>query len=266
MRDNSVSNEIEQLVAKYLSFWGETDIDGLISMYDNEMKYHDMPSGEVVDYQDIKQFLTDTFAYKADEQLKLKESLILEGDTAFIYWTRSFVATDTGRKVTINGVELIVFRDGYIRSIHEFYDFRDSGSEPSLIPGKGSHLEKMAKLGLTDGMMQQLSSELSHYFDSKKPYLQSELTLATVSEHLGYTRNQISFVINHVLDRTFYDLVNARRVDHVMDKMATSGLELSILELGFNAGFNSVSGFYNAFRKQTDMTPAQYKKSLKKQA
>ena len=120
----------------------------------------------------------------------------------------------------------------------------------------------MTKLGLTDNMMQQLASELTDYLDHNKPYLLPELTLATVSEHLGYTRNQISFVINHVLSRTFYDLVNTRRVDHVIEKMSSNDQNLSILELGFDAGFNSVSGFYNAFKKQTGKTPAQYMRSL----
>lgn len=257
-----MTDTIEHLVARYLEFWGQADIDGLISMYDPAMQYHDMPSGEVIDYVDLKQFLSDTFAHKTDQRLKLKESVFLEGNSAFIYWTRSFVANDTTQKVTMNGVELIVFRGGNICSIHEFYDFRDTRLEPISSPEKGTHLEKMTKLGLTDNMMQQLSSELTHYLDQNKPYLLPELTLATVSEHLGYTRNQISFVINHVLSRTFYDLVNTRRVDHVIGKMSSNDQNLSILELGFDAGFNSVSGFYNAFKKQTGKTPAQYMRSL----
>ena len=257
-----MGDNIEKLVSKYLGFWDQADIDGLMSMYDPAMQYHDMPSGDVIDYADLKQFLVDTFAHKTDQNLKLKESVFLEGNSAFIYWTRSFVAEDTGRKVKINGVELIVFREGQICSIHEFYDFRDSGLEPLSPPEKGTHQEKMTKLGLTEEMVKQLASELVDYFNQEKPYLQPDLTLATVSKHLGYTRNQISFVINHVLYRTFYDFVNARRIEHVIRKMSANDQKLSILELGFDAGFTSVSGFYNAFKKQTDMTPAQYKKSL----
>lgn len=256
-------DNIEALVAQYLAFWDHVDIDGLMSMYDQTTQYHDMPSGEVIDYPELKQFLTDTFADKADQHLKLKESVFLEGNSAFIYWTRSFVTTDTGRNVTINGVELIVFRDGKINSIHEFYDFQGTGSEPISPPSGGTLIEKMTKLGLTDEMMKQLTDELVDYLDRDKPYLLPELTLSTVSEHLGYTRNQVSFVINQVLDRTFYDLVNTKRIDHVISKMTDGDQNLSILELGFDAGFNSVSGFYNAFKKQTGMTPAQYQRSLK---
>ena len=131
------------------------------------------------------------------------------------------------------------------------------------LPSKDGQQEKMAKLGLNEGMLQQMTGELSTYLDNDRPFLEPDLTLATVSEHLGYTRNQISFVINHVLDRTFYDLINGHRIDHAIQKMTELKQNTSILELGFDAGFNSVSGFYNAFRKQTDMTPAQYLRKLK---
>lgn len=258
-----VPDTIEQLVKQYLSFWGRADIDGLLSMYDISMQYHDMPSGEVIDYHNLKQFLKDTFASKADVQLKLKESVFLEGNSAFIHWTNNFIATATGRQVTLNGVELIIFHAGKIKSIHEFYDFKNTGTDPISTPDKGTIPEKMSKLGLTDEMMQVLSGELSDYLDREKAYLQPELTLATVSKNLGYTRNQISFVINHLLDRTFYDMINTRRIDHAIKKMSAQEPDLSILEIGFDSGFNSVSGFYNAFKKHTNMTPAQYKRSVR---
>ncbi len=66
-----------------------------------------------------------------------------------------------------------------------------------------------------------------------------------------------------MLDKTFYDLVNGMRINHVIEKMSSPDSRLSLLELGFDAGFNSVSGFYNAFKKQTGMTPAQFKRGLK---
>ena len=38
---------IENLVNRYLQYWQQSDIDGLMSMYDEEIAYHDMPSGLV---------------------------------------------------------------------------------------------------------------------------------------------------------------------------------------------------------------------------
>lgn len=257
------AQNIEKLVEQYLTYWNQSDIDGLVSMYAGNMQYHDLPSGEVVDYVDLHQFLRDTFALQEDQQLKLNQSSFIEGNSAFIYWTHSFISVDTGRNAKVNGVELIVFKDGLINSIHEFYEFQTTGSVYMPLSGNDAHREKMAKLGLNEDISKQLAKELLNYLDRDKPYLEPDLTLATVSEHLGYTRNQISFVINHVLNKTFYDLINGYRIDHAIEKMSRAEQNISILELGFDAGFNSVSGFYNAFKKQTDKTPAQYLRHLK---
>lgn len=257
------AQNIEDLVARYLSYWDKSDIDGLMSMYAKSMKYHDMPSGEIIEYADLYQFLTDTFSLVQDHRIKLNQTTVIEASSAFVHWTQNFVSIDTGRKVQVNGVELILFRDGLINCIHEFYEYQTVGSLLMPLSATGSEAEKMTKLGLSTEMTRQIVLELSNYMEKDRPYLEPDLTLATVATHLGYTRNQISFVINHVLDKTFYDLINGHRIDHAISKMSSTQKNLSILELGFDAGFNSVSGFYNAFRKQTDKTPAQYLRSLK---
>lgn len=252
---------IEQLVSLYLSYWAQSDIDGLMSMYDEDMSYHDMPSGDVIKYAELKQFLTNTFTEETNQQIKLKDSVFVEGDSAFIYWLQSFTTAQTGKNVKVNGVELIVFRHGKIISIHEFYDYQGSALEEISNSMEGTHSEKMTKLGLDNELMQKIAEETSHYFDEQKPYLEPDLNLTIVSKKLGYTRNQISYVINHVLERTFYDLVNGRRIEYVMQQMSTTRPNPSILEMAINAGFNSVSGFYSAFKKHSGMTPAQYQRT-----
>ncbi|MBT5074347.1 MAG: helix-turn-helix domain-containing protein [Kordiimonadaceae bacterium] len=255
---------IPKLVEKYLSYWVETDIEGLMSMYADDVKYHDMPSWEILENDELHQFILDTFALQQNYRIKLNQSTVIEGNSAFLYWTQSFVSADTGRKVEVKGVELIVFSDGLIKSVHEFYEYQTTGSVLMTSPGRENYLEKMTKLGLTKEMMQKISAELSGYLVNKRPYLIPDLTLANVADKLGYTRNQVSFVINHVLDKTFYDLINSHRIDHAIDKMSSPENNFSILELGYDAGFNSVSGFYNAFKKQTEKTPAQYLRHLKR--
>ncbi|MDG1708462.1 MAG: helix-turn-helix domain-containing protein [Emcibacteraceae bacterium] len=261
---NNKYNKIDQLAEKYLTYWSKTDIDGLMSMYSKRMKYYDMPSGELVEYGDLREYIKDTFDLFQNYSLKLNQSIVIEGNSAFIYWTQSFVSADTGRNVKVNGVELIVFDGDLIKSIHEFYEFQTTGSVLMPSPGTDSYIEKMTKLGLTKEMMDNISDELSKYIKNDRPYLEPDLTLLTVADHLGYTRNQISFVINHSLGTSFYDLINGHRIDHAVMKMKAPDNNLSILELGFDAGFNSVSGFYNAFKKQTEKTPAQFLRHLKK--
>lgn len=260
MPDNKV---IEELVDRYLDYWRNSDIDGLISMYHPQMSYYDMPSGDVANYGDVRQFLTNSFAAEKNQQLKLNDPVYIEGNSAFIYWLQSFSTAESDKKARVNGVELIVFREQKIISIHEFYDYQVAAKDEVSSPGEGTHQEKLTKLGLDDTQMQTIASEITTYFEQEQPYLEPSLNLHSVSEKLGYTRNQVSYVINHVLGRTFYDLVNGQRVDYVMQQMSLGKSSHSILEIAINAGFNSVSGFYSAFKKNTGMTPAQYQRSLK---
>ncbi len=254
-------DHIEQLVSRYLGYWNQADIDGLMYMFDSEMSYHDIPSSDVIKYSDLRQFLSNSFTIETNQHIKLQDSIFIEGNSAFIHWVQSFFIAKTDKQVKVNGVELIVFHDDKIRSIREFYQYQIDGMEESSSATDGTHAEKMAKVGLDNDLIQKIAEEINQYFDEQSPYLEPDLNLTTVSQKLGYTRNQISYVINHVLERTFYDLINGRRIEYVMQQMAISETNPSILEMAINAGFNSVSGFYSAFKKHSGMTPAQYQRS-----
>jgi AraC-like DNA-binding protein/ketosteroid isomerase-like protein len=253
---------IENLVNRYQQFWQQSDIDGLMSMYDEDISYHDMPSGDVMRYQDMRNFLTHSFAAEQNQSLKLKDSPCIEGNSAFIHWEQSFSIRGTERRVNVNGVEFIVFRHRKIVNIHEFYDFQVSALDEVPTPEVGSHSEKMTKLGLDEELVQKIAKEIQYYFDDQKSFLEHEISLTGVSEKLGYTRNQVSYVINQELGKTFYDLVNSRRIDYVTQQLHATKPDVSILELSINAGFKSVSGFYTAFKKHTSMTPVQYQRTL----
>ncbi len=253
--------DINELVTRYLAYWENADIDGLVSMYDNSLQYRDLPSGDVIHYQDIKKYLTNTFGIDPNQHLKLQGSAFIEGNSAFIHWMEYFTPIDSGKQVKINGVELIVFHEGKITSIHDFYDYQRTNRDDESDIVDGSHIDKMTKLGLDESQLQLIATEITDYFEQKTPYLEPELNLTMVSEILGYTRNQMSYVINHVLEQTFYELVNTRRIEYVLQQMAVADSKQTILDMAINAGFNSVSGFYSAFKKHTGMTPAKYRRS-----
>ena len=65
------TQNIETLVDQYIGYWSNADIDGLMSMYSTEMKYHDIPSGEIIDYRELHQFIVDTFARLQNYRIKL---------------------------------------------------------------------------------------------------------------------------------------------------------------------------------------------------
>jgi AraC-like DNA-binding protein len=255
-------SEILPLISAYMDHWRSANIPALLSMYSSDIRYHDMSTGEMVEYGDLEPFLRDTFASESQSTLEFRGLVHLEGNTAFIHWTQQLNALDTNKAVDVSGVELIVFQHGKIVSVHEFYDFREIGRESETKDAGSSQLDQMSKMGFDAEKAASIASEIGAYFARHKPYLQSDLNLLYVSERLGYTRNQISYIINHVVGCSFYDFVNKHRIDHVIEHMSGADNNASIIELAIDAGFNSISGFYKAFKKQTGKTPTALRKSM----
>ena len=260
------TNELTCLVTQYLAFWEKADIAGLISMYAEDIEYHDMTSGTIVHRADIEPFLRETFARETGPGIEINDVIYPKEGSALVHWTQHLQLQNSMENVQVGGVELMVFEAGKIVSIHEFYDYR--GIEPvgAEAPGGDESHDQLSKLGLTEGDLQKIAAAIVEYFKAEKPYLDPKLNLAAISSALGFTRNQISYVINHEIGSSFYDFVNRHRVDHSISQMAEAGRQFSVVKVAVESGFNTISGFYNAFKKQTGMTPSVYRKAAAKKA
>ena len=105
--------------------------------------------------------------------------------------------------------------------------------------------------------------DLEHYMLKHKPYLDSKITLPSLSAQLGISSNYLSQVINQHLDQNFFDFINSRRVQQAKTYLSDAKQDKpNMLRIGFDSGFNSKSVFYSAFKKHTGMTPSQYRKSV----
>ena len=93
-------------------------------------------------------------------------------------------------------------------------------------------------------------------------YRSPELTLPDLAETLGYSKNELSRIINYGGKVNFHDFVNKLRVEDVQRRLRTdTGDPPNILQMAFDAGFNSKSAFHASFKKWTGMSPSRYKQS-----
>ena len=125
-----------------------------------------------------------------------------------------------------------------------------------VIPPK----EKYGRSTLTNTEKEDILVHLLGYLDNKeKPYLNPKITLHEVSVLLDISPNNLSQVINEKTGLNFNDYINSFRVKEA--KLILSSPEyqkLTIDAIAKNAGFNSRTPFYNAFKKHTGMTPKEY--------
>ncbi len=105
--------------------------------------------------------------------------------------------------------------------------------------------------------------ELMKIMQDEELYLDCELTLPDLAERTGLTPHQVSQVINGHRNQNFFSFVNNYRIQLAKKLMTDPDTSnMPIVELAVEVGFKSKSSFYEAFKKTTQMTPTQYKKSL----
>jgi AraC-like DNA-binding protein len=123
------------------------------------------------------------------------------------------------------------------------------------------HREKYQRSPLTREKKEQYLRRLLAYMESKKPYLDPSLTILNLSKKLSISSRYLSQVINEILGVNFFDFVNQYRVDEAKRLITDSSVNFrNILDILFDSGFNSKSAFNRVFKRQTGMTPTQFKR------
>jgi hypothetical protein len=74
----------------------------------------------------------------------------------------------------------------------------------------------VSRLGLSPRQFSFMAEDLQQYFQRQQPYLDPELDLQRVAKECGYSRNQISYLLNQVLGQSFYRYVNQARLQHLL--------------------------------------------------
>lgn len=131
----------------------------------------------------------------------------------------------------------------------------------------GKRAPYLAEETLADAMPQPVVSDslaslagvLSDYMQSRRPYLDAELSLRSLADQLQLSPVLLSQVVNQGFGKNFNDFINAYRVNAVKERLARGAdKHLSLLGIAYECGFNSKATFNRAFKKQTGLTPGEF--------
>ncbi len=110
---------------------------------------------------------------------------------------------------------------------------------------------------------QQSKQLLVQVIEQQKVYLDEDLTLNKLAQQIPITDKKLSMLLNRYMNTTFYDFINKYRLQSVKEKLASKDFEhLTLLGIAYESGFKSKTSFNRIFKKETGLSPSEYKKSL----
>ena len=112
---------------------------------------------------------------------------------------------------------------------------------------------KLTKSEADSGAMEKLTRYVSENY--KKP-----LTLTMLAQELGYDYYYFSKLFNTIFKIGFNEYLNNCRCIEASALLKKS--ELSVTEIAYESGFQSIRSFNNAFKKFALITPSEFRKVL----
>lgn len=145
----------------------------------------------------------------------------------------------------------------------EFYQpDKQEKEEIDTIITETSNPEVPQKKLISDTHLEVMKSILIQVMEDKKPFLDPELSLFKLAAQLDISSHILSYIINKGFDENFYQFVNRYRIEEAKKLIQNPAMEhLSLLGIAFEVGFNSKTVFNTTFKKSTNQTPSEFKKT-----
>lgn len=255
--DAAQTERTRETIMRYHLSWKHRDLEAVLALYHPDLEYHDFYLQRSMRLDDMREYVENNLPRRPGELLEHVDRIRIDGHTAFIQY-RTRVLGGEGL-VSFRTGEAITVRDGLIWRINEYAALlRETSSSARSAESRPA----TSRLGLSTVQLSLLAQDLQDYFQRDKPFLDPELDLQQVASATGYSRNQISHLLNQVLGQSFYRYVNQARLRHLLDGLEAGSDLRRVDELAFAAGFNSLSAFYNCFRRHTGLSPKAYLKQI----
>lgn len=107
------------------------------------------------------------------------------------------------------------------------------------------------------------AEKLERYMILRKPFLNEKLTLTDLSTLLKVKPYYITFILNRVINKNFYDFVNYYRVEEIKKRLDEGqSMKFTLASIAGDCGFNSKASFNRIFKTFTGYSPTEYINSL----
>ena len=106
--------------------------------------------------------------------------------------------------------------------------------------------------------LERILNELDTLFEVKKIYKNNTISLLKLAKHISTSTHALSQVINENKHKTFFELLGYYRIKEAKELLLKSK-SIKVADIAFDVGYNSLSAFNSAFKKETNQTPSQFR-------
>jgi AraC-like DNA-binding protein len=154
--------------------------------------------------------------------------------------------------VTVGAIYLLLRRVARLVPVEQaVIEVSQTGPEYTAHP-------KYTRSSLTPAMRDRIQRKLKEVLSTDAVCDDCLLNLRSLCGLINEKAHYVSQVINQDLGTNFYELVNRTRIDRAQ-RLLIESPERTILEIALSVGYNSKSTFNTAFRRQTGVTPTEYR-------
>lgn len=131
---------------------------------------------------------------------------------------------------------------------------------PELLSRFGGPL-KYAHSGANQGDLANLGNRLEHLLNTKRPYLDPDLSLSQIAAHLDASTRHVSQLINTRFGMNFPAYMNYCRIQRASQQLSAEKLaHVAIKSIMYESGFKSKSVFNREFHRHFGVSPSEYRR------
>ncbi len=114
--------------------------------------------------------------------------------------------------------------------------------------------------GDDEAQLSKLGARIERLFSQERIFLNPGLKISDVAAAVGSNRTYVSNYFNREASSTFYDYVNALRIEHACRLLADS--DDSVKVIADKSGYNSPQAFIRVFTKIKGISPTDYRQNV----
>jgi AraC-like DNA-binding protein len=152
-----------------------------------------------------------------------------------------------------SSIGLVIFTFSVSLSISKKYSF--------IYDGKNNGPRQVSYLKGLD--IEGISVQLKKIMDEDRVFLDSELSIKKLASMLSLTLHQLSEFLNTNMNLSYNNLINQYRIEEAK-RILTEEPSIPVITAAYRAGFNTISRFYDVFKKHTGMSPSEFRRNIKK--